>query len=158
MPLPVVTAQIKLCIKRFEPTFVGYMLKDIKVESLEGVAVAVVHELSDQMEMVWNVYAINYTQHLLYGVLVSSKGYGKIDGEEKTTSALRHFLDEIPALSYVKIEPIQESLFQINNEYWMSYYAEDKIYERKYVFEPNTISEDKLETVSLLNKPGILLL
>jgi len=26
------------------------------------------------------------------------------------------------------------------------------------VFEPNTISEDKLETVSLLNKPGILLL
>jgi hypothetical protein len=134
------------------------MLKDIKVESLEGVAVAVVHELSDQMEMVWNVYAINYTQHLLYGVLVSSKGYGKIDGEEKTTSALRHFLDEIPALSYVKIEPIQESLFQINNEYWMSYYAENKIYERKYVFEPNTIAEDKLETVSLLNKPGILLL
>jgi hypothetical protein len=40
----------------------------------------------------------------------------------------------------------------------MSYYAENKIYERKYVFEPNTISEDKLETVSLLNKPGILLL
>jgi hypothetical protein len=134
------------------------MLKDIKQESYEGVAVAVVHELNDEMEMVWNVYAINYTQHLMYGVLVSSKGYGVIDGEEKKTSALRHFLDEIPALSYVKIEPIQAELFLISNEYWMSYYIQDKIYERKYVFEPNSIVEENLETVSLLNKPGILLL
>ncbi len=134
------------------------MLKDIKQESYEGVAVAVVHELNDEMEMVWNVYAINYTQHLMYGVLVSSKGYGIIDGEEKKTSALRHFLDEIPALSYVKIEPIQAELFLISNEYWMSYYIQDKIYERKYVFEPNSIAEENLETVSLLNKPGILLL
>lgn len=134
------------------------MLKDIKQESYEGVAVAVVHELNDEMEMVWNVYAINYTQHLMYGVLVSSKGYGIIDGEEKKTSALRHFLDEIPALSYVKIEPIQAELFLISNEYWMSYYIQDKLYERKYVFEPNSIAEENLETVSLLNKPGILLL
>ncbi len=134
------------------------MLKDIKVESFEGVAVAVVHELSDEMEMVWNVYAINYTQQLMYGVLVSSKGYGTLNGEEKTTSALRHFLDEIPALSYVKIEPIQPELFSITNEYWMSYYIENKIYERKYIFEPTSNIEDKLETVSLLNKPGILLL
>ncbi len=134
------------------------MLKDIKQESYEEVAVAVVHELNDEMEMVWNVYAINYTQHLMYGVLVSSKGYGVIDGEEKKTSALRHFLDEIPALSYVKIEPIQAELFLISNEYWMSYYIQDKLYERKYVFEPNSIAEENLETVSLLNKPGILLL
>lgn len=134
------------------------MLKDIKQESYEGVAVAVVHELNDETEMVWNVYAINYTQHQMHGVLVSSKGYGIIDGEEKKTSALRHFLDEIPALSYVKIEPIQTELFLISNEYWMSYYIQDKIYERKYVFEPNSIIEEKLETVSLLNKPGILLL
>ncbi len=134
------------------------MLKDIKQESYEGVAVAVVHELNDEMEMVWNVYAINYTQHLMYGVLVSSKGYGIIDGEEKKTSALRHFLDEIPALSYVKIEPIQPELFLISNEYWMSYYIQDKIYERKYVFEPNSVAEENVETVSLLNKPGILLL
>jgi len=134
------------------------MLKDIKQESYEGVAVAVVHELNDETEMVWNVYAINYTQHQMHGVLVSSKGYGIIDGEEKKTSALRHFLDEIPALSYVKIEPIQSELFLISNEYWMSYYIQDKIYERKYVFAPNSIIEEKLETVSLLNKPGILLL
>lgn len=134
------------------------MLKDIQEESLEGVAVAVVHELNDEMEMVWNVYAINYSQHLLEGVLVSSKGFGTIAGEPKTTSSLRHFLDTLPALSYLKIEPIQEELFVLNNEYWMSYYVEGKIYERKYLFAENTIRPDALESVSLLNKPGILLL
>lgn len=134
------------------------MLKDIKEESLEGIGVAVVHELNDEGEMVWNVYAINYTQPLLYGVLVSSKGYGTIHGEHKTTSALRHFLDELPALTYSKIEPIQPELFQISNEYWMSYYVDNKIYERKYIFEPNSINENALEEVSLLNKPGVLLM
>lgn len=134
------------------------MLKDIEVESLEGIGVAVIHELSDEMEMVYNVYAINYTQNLLEGVLVSSKGYGVINGESKMTSALRHFLDTLPPLSYCKIEPIPEELFVLNNEYWLSYYVEGKIYEKKYVFLENTILENTLETVSLLNKPGLLLL
>ena len=134
------------------------MLKDIQEESIEGVAVAIIHELSDEMEMVYNVYAINYTQHLLEGVLVSSKGYGKINGEEKMTSALRHFLDTLPALSYCKIEPIPEELFVLNNEYWMSYYVDGKIYEKKYVFTANSISAETLEVVSLLNKPGLLLI
>ena len=134
------------------------MLKDILVESIDGIAVAIIHELSDEMEMVYNVYAINYSKHLLEGVLVSSKGYGKINGEDKTTSALRHFLDTMPALSYCKIEPIPEELFVLNNEYWMSYYVEGKIYEKKYVFEANSINEESFEIVSLINKPGLLLL
>lgn len=134
------------------------MLKDIQVDSLEGIGVAVVHELNDKMEMVWNVYAINYTQHNLEGVLVSSKGFGTIDGEEKKTSSLRHFLDTMGPLSYAKIEPIQEEVFVLNNEYWMSYYVEGKIYERKYLFPADSIDESKLETVSLINRQGILII
>ncbi len=134
------------------------MLKDIIEESLAGVGIAAVHEFGDNMEMVWNVYAINYTPNLLEGVLVTARGYGVINGEEAKTTALRHFLDVIEPLSYLKIEPIPQELFALNNEYWMSYYVDGKIYERKYIFEPNQISEDKLEEVSLLNKQGCLLL
>lgn len=134
------------------------MLKDIIEESVEGVAIAVVHELGDNMEMVWNVYAINYTHNLLEGVLVSTKGYGIINGEETKTTALRHFLDTLEPLSYAKIELIQEELFVLSNEYWMSYYVDGKIYERKYIFGPNQICEENLEEVSLLNKQGCLLL
>jgi len=133
------------------------MLKDIIEENFEGVAIAVVHELGDEMEMVWNVYAINYTQSFLEGVLVTSKGYGTIDGEEKKTSDLRHFLETIEPLSYIKIEPIPEALFVLNNAYWMSFYVDGKIYERKYIFEENTINENSLELISLINRQGILL-
>ncbi|MCF8253518.1 MAG: hypothetical protein K9H61_11950 [Bacteroidia bacterium] len=133
------------------------MLKDIEVESLEGVSIAVVNELGENMEMVWNVYVINYTQNLLEGVLVSSKGYGKLNGEEVQTSQLRHFLETIEPLSYSKIEPIISDLFVLNNEYWLSYYVNGKMYDRKFVFLENTIKEDGLELVSLLNKPGLLI-
>lgn len=133
------------------------MLKDIKEEYTEGVCVAVVHEFNELQEWVWNVYAINFTPHLLEGVLVSSKGYGVIDGEEKKTSALRHFLDIIEPLSYVKIEPLQEELFALNNEYWMSYYVDGKIQERKYVFGSDSIKEEALEKIGLINMPGLLL-
>ncbi len=134
------------------------MLKDIVEENFEGIGIAVVHELGEEAEMVWNAYAINYTQHVLTGVLVSSKGYGLIEGEEKVTTLLRHFLDTIEPLSYVKIEPIPSELFVLNNEYWMSYYVGGKIYDKKYTFKENSIRENQLELVSLLNKQGILLL
>jgi hypothetical protein len=133
------------------------MLKDIVEESFEGLALAVVHELGDEMEMVWNVYAINYTKMKMDGILVTSKGYGTIDGEDKKTSDLRHFLETIEPLSYVKIEPIPEALFALNNSYWMSFYVEGKIYERKYIFKENSIKETDLELVNLINRQGILL-
>jgi hypothetical protein len=133
------------------------MLKDIVEENFEGLAIAVVHELGDEMEMVWNVYAINYTKMKMDGVLVTSKGYGTIDGEEKKTSDLRNFLETIEPLSYVKIEPIPEALFALNNSYWISFYVEGKIYERKYIFKENSIKETDLELVSLINRQGILL-
>jgi hypothetical protein len=107
--------------------------------------------------MVWNVYAINFTEHTLEGVLVSSKGYGTINGAEKKTSALRHFLNVIEPLSYAKIEPLQEDLFALNNEYWMSYYVNGKIQERKYVFGSDSIKEEALERIILINRPGLLL-
>ncbi len=134
------------------------MLKDIQEESLDGVGVALVKEPNAEGELVWNVYAVNYSMLQIEGVLVSSKGYGTINGETKITSTLRTFLDKIDALDYSKIEPIQEELFVLNNEYWLSYYAEGKMYERKYIFKENSVIEDKLEKVGLINMPGILLL
>lgn len=133
------------------------MLKDIVEENFEGLAIAVVHELGDEMEMVWNVYAINYTKLKMDGVLVTSKGYGNIDGEEKKTSELRHFLEIIEPLSYSKIEAIPEELFVLNNSYWISFYVEGKIFDRKYIFIENTIKEEDLTMVSLIKRQGILL-
>ena len=80
------------------------MLKDIETEGIKDIAVAAILELNPETSMmVWNVYLINYSKNLLEGVIVSSHGWGTINGEEKKTSQLRHFLKEVEPISYKKI-------------------------------------------------------
>ncbi|MDZ4668280.1 MAG: hypothetical protein SGJ00_10375 [bacterium] len=66
-------------------------------------------------------------------------------------------LKDIKEEYYVKIEPIHEELFALNNEYWMSYYVDRKIQERKYVFGSDSIKKEALEEIGLLNMLGLLL-
>ncbi len=134
------------------------MLKDIIEPAFDGVGVAVVYEEGEENEMVWNVYLINFNNALIDGVLVSSKGYGTINGEEVKTSVLRHMLNEIDSLDYGKIEPLHEDLFILNNEYWVSFYLEGKIYDRKFVFVENTIKKSKLAHINIIDKNGILIM
>ena len=107
--------------------------------------------------MVWNVYFINYSAVELSGVLVSSKGWGMIDNEEKETSVLRHFLDKVEAMSYVKVEAIQEDVFVLYNQYWISAYANNQMIDYKFIFVPNSISAENAELVSLVNQKGVVL-
>lgn len=134
------------------------MLKDIDDPEFDGVGIAVVREINEKDEWIWNVYLINFNNETLTGVLVSSKGYGIIDGENRESSTLRHFLDTIEPLSYLKIEPIIEDVFVLNNEYWLSFYLNGKIYDRKFVFVENTIVKDRLQHINIINKNGILLM
>ena len=134
------------------------MLKDIIEPAFDGVGVAVIHEEGEDNEMVWNVYLINFNNALIDGVLISSKGYGTINNEEVKTSVLRHMLQEIDALDYGKIEPLHEDLFTINNEYWVSFYLDGKIYDRKFVFVENTIDKNRLAHINVIDKKGILIM
>jgi hypothetical protein len=134
------------------------MLKDIDEPEFDGVGIAVVNETNEKDEWVWNVYLINFNNETLTGVLVSSKGYGIIDNERRESSMLRHFLDTIEPLSYLKIEPIIEDIFILNNEYWLSFYLNGKIYDRKFVFIENTITKERLQHINIIDKNGILLM
>jgi hypothetical protein len=134
------------------------MLKDIEYPQFDGVGMALVRELNPEGQKEWNVYVVNYNNALLEGVLVSSKGYGTIDGEERKSSTLRHFIDTLEPLSFAKVEPMPEDLFVLNNEYWLSFYHEGKMYERKFVFTAHSITPAKLEHLNLIDKKGILLM
>jgi hypothetical protein len=134
------------------------MLKDIIEPAFDGVGVAVIHEEGEENEMVWNVYLINFNNAMIDGVLVSSKGYGYINDEEVKTSVLRHMLNEIDSLDYGKIEPLHEDLFILNNEYWVSFYLDGKIYDRKFVFVENTIKKSRLAHINVIDKKGILIM
>lgn len=132
------------------------MKKDIPEYKVEDIAIAVVRE-DDPEGTGWNVYMINLKDEQIEGVLVTSCGYGEVNGEQVKTSTLRHFLDVIPAKNYAKIEPIVDNLFGISNEYWISFYLNKIMYDKKYVFLAESIKEENFITIPLLNKKGVML-
>ena len=129
------------------------MKKDITAPSVENVAVAIVKEMNDLNDLEWNVYLLNLKDEKIEKVLVSSHGYGSINEEMVKTSTLRHFLDDIEPNAFVKFEPIMESLFGINNEYWVSFFVDNVMYDKKYVFLPETIKEENFILIPHINKP-----
>ena len=129
------------------------MKEDIDFPKVEGVSVAIIKEEED----IWTVHLINQNNEPIEGVLVNSRGYGTIKGEEKKTSTLRHFFDVVPAHSFIKIEPIQSELLVLSNEYWVSFYLNNKLYDKKYIFLPETILKSNTVDIPILNQKGILI-
>lgn len=132
------------------------MIKDIHVPKVEDIAIAVVKE-GEVDELHWNVYLVNLKEEQIDGVLVSSKGYGTIEGKDVKTSVLRHFFDTMAPMSFVMVEPIMENVFPLNNEYWVSFYIKGVIYDKKFVFLPETIQENFFSTIPVLNKRGVMI-
>jgi hypothetical protein len=132
------------------------MKKDIEIPRVENVTLAIAREknLLDQYE--WKVYLINNNPFPIENTLVASKGYGEKNGETQRTSTLRHFLDMVPAQSTAVIEPIDPSVFHLNNEYWVSYYVGTQIYDKKFVFVPDSICDANIILVKELQLEGVL--
>ncbi|MCC7301060.1 MAG: hypothetical protein IT233_00305 [Bacteroidia bacterium] len=133
------------------------MKKDISIPKVEDVAVAVVREKNEAGDEGWYVYLLNLGNTMLEGVLVTSKGYGEMKGEQRNTSVLRHFLDTIPGGGAVRIEPIMEELFGLTNEYWVSFYKSNVMYDKKYIFLAESINAGLFTQVPLLNKKGVMI-
>ncbi len=132
------------------------MRKDIEHPEVDDIIVAVAMEEKDGVKE-YNVYLLNLYEEPLKNVLINSRGYGELNGQPRKTSELRHYFEEISALDYVKVEPIMEDTFGINNEYWISFYMGDKLYDKRYVFLPETIIERNMMTVPLLGAPGVMI-
>jgi len=132
------------------------MKKDLNIEPVTGVHLAIVRKKNLVDNYDWFVYVINRNLIELNTVLITSKGYGKINGEEKKTSVLRHSIAELKEQSFALIESIDPSVFQLNNEYWVSYYILDKIFDKKFVFLAHTITEDNIRFIPELDMEGVL--
>lgn len=133
------------------------MKSDIIIPEVENVFLAAVQEWSnDFMEKVWYAYLINDSDFQLDGIMVVSKAFGTIDGEMKKTSLLRHAYIEIPAVSVVKIEMIEKSVLALNNEFMLTFFIGDKLYDKKYIFKAHSIHEDYTEEVPILFVDGVI--
>jgi len=112
------------------------MKSDITIPEVENVFLAAVQEWSDDfMEKVWYVYLINDSDFQLDGVMVVSKAFGTVDGEMKKTSLLRHAFQQVLAVSAVKIEMIESSVLRLNNEFMVTYFIGDTLYDKNLFLE-----------------------
>jgi hypothetical protein len=133
------------------------MKKDIIIPEVENVFMAVVQEWSDEfMEKVWYAYLVNDSDFQLDGVMVVSKAFGTIDGEMKKTSLLRHAFAEIPEVSVAKIELIEKSVLPLNNEFMVTFFIGNTLYDKKFIFKANSIQEANQEEVPILFVDGVI--
>jgi hypothetical protein len=132
------------------------MMRDIKVPEVKNVTLAIARKPSAESSDPWQVYLINNNDFPLENTLVSSTGYGEKDGEKQKTSTLRHFLETVMPQSSILIEPIDPAVFHLTNEYWLSYYVGAQLFDKKFVFVPDAISEENISFIKELEMPGVL--
>lgn len=129
------------------------MQKDIYIPKVTDVYVAVVNEYNDIYKTHdWNAYIINDKDVDLEMVLIVTRGYS----ETKKTSTMRHKLEKLPAKSYAKIELIQEDILALNNEFKVTFFEDNKMFDRTYLFRKNTINKKALQSISLMEAKGVL--
>ena len=128
------------------------MKEDIPFEPVTGVLVAVVPQDENDLKQPWDVYIINKKQVAIDMVVIVSKGFD----DQKETSVMRKRIDSLPANSFAKVELIQPELFQLNNQFQVTFFEGNQLFDKTFTFAKNSIKEGNLRMISSLNKRGIL--
>lgn len=135
------------------------MREELKGPKVENVAVAVVQHEDEGGEKAYYAYLLNLRDDIMEGIIITSKGYGTNheSGESVKTSTLRHSLEVLLPNEAAKIEPIMEDVFGLANEYWVSFWIEDQMYDKKFVFLPESISDVNLKKLPVLGLKGVMI-
>ena len=129
------------------------MKKDITIPEVKNVYVAVVNEFNEVYKTQdWNAYIINDKDVDLDVVLIVTNGFS----EDKITSTFRKKLDKLPKKSYTKIELMQEDLFALNNQFKVTYFEGNRMFDKRYTFRKNTINLKALQSIPLMRAKGVL--
>ena len=125
------------------------MKKDIQIPEVKNIHIAVVYEYNDIYKTNdWNVYVINNKNADVEMMVIVSQGFS----ETKTTSILRKKIDVLPANSFAKIELIQPDLFKLNNRFQVSFFEDNTLFEKTFVFKKNSIKEGSLRMIPEIKK------
>ena len=129
------------------------MKKDITIPEVKDLYVAIVKEYNETYKVYdWNVYIINDKSVDLEMVIIVTKGYS----EDKKTATLRKKIEVLPAKNFAKIELILEDVLSINNLFNVSFFENNKLFEKSFEFKKNTINENALHKIPLIDAKGVL--
>lgn len=129
------------------------MKKDIEIPISKNVHLGIVHEWDEEfLGKNWNAYIINNKDRNIEAVIVVSIGYEA----DRKTSTMRHIPGDIPAKTYKKIEVLQEAVLALNNEFFLTYFVDGKLYEKRFVFEKHSIKEANFMILPVMKIEGIM--
>lgn len=135
------------------------MREELLGPKVEKVGVAIIEQQDEEGNTMYYAYLLNLRDDIMEGIIITSTGYGENvnTGEKIRTSTLRHSLEVLLPQEAAKIEPIMEDVFALSNEYWVSFWVDDVMYDKKFIFLPETVTKDKMKPIPLLGKKGILI-
>ncbi len=133
------------------------MIKDIPRPRMQDFALAIVPPEENWKEELWDVFLLNLKEEPIRNILIAAKGYGEIDGEQRQTALMRHFFELIEPLAIKKVEPIHPAVFELTNEYWVSFSYEGHLYDKKYVFVKGSIAQEHFTPIPFLGKKGVMI-
>jgi hypothetical protein len=129
------------------------MKKDLQIPLVSGVEIAMVYEYNELYKTDdWNVYIINNNNVDMEMIVIVSQGFSKT----KKSTLLRKKLDNLPANSFAKVEFVQPELFVLNNRFQVSFFENNQLKDKTFLFKQNTIKESSLRMIPEIKKRGIL--
>lgn len=134
------------------------MKESLKGPKVENVAVAIVQSLA-KGELSYYAYLLSSRDDIMEGIIIASTGYGENTqtGEIIRTSTLRKTIEVLLPNEAAKIEPIMPEVFGLSNEYWVSFWADGVMYDRRFVFPAESISERNMSFIAPLGLQGIII-
>ena len=136
------------------------MKEELLGPKVENVGVAVIQSINEENEKEYTVYLISFRDDIMEGIIVASTGYGEntTTGEKIKTSTLRHGIEVLLPNEIAKIEPIMPEVFGLSNEFWVSFWVEDVLYDKRFVFPAESLIEENFKYLDVFKRKGVLLL
>lgn len=129
------------------------MKKDIDIPVTEHLYLAAVQEYHEEFEKeLWTIYLVNARPQTIEMVLLVSRGSS---GDQKT-SVIRRSIAEMTSNSYARIEFLTDDLLSFENEFMVTFFEGGQMFEKTFVFQEGSITEDLLEPVPVMQRQGVL--
>ncbi|WP_435578280.1 hypothetical protein [Gilvibacter sp.] len=100
----------------------------------------------------WFVYLINDWDQVLQTTLVMSRG----NDSDRKTSTLRHGLNDVAPGTSAKIELLPDEVLGFTNEYLLTFFADGKLYDKTFVFEPYSVKEELAQELPVMEESGVM--
>jgi len=124
---------------------------------VENVFIVAIQDWSDDFqENCWYAYLLNATNEPLEMAMIVSRAYGLIDGEERNTMSLRHAFAKVETQTAIRIEFLENKVLELNNEFLLSYFLGNKMFDKKFIFNANSINVNAQIDLPVVNKLGIM--